>query len=87
MDISSQYDNEHPIITQAREEWPICFALSKIEQISGGAIRRQTIRNLRCQKEIPEKCFARYNDRKVIVQRDPFLDWWNTKLKSNNDQN
>ncbi len=74
-------EKEHPIIRAARKEWPPVFALTKIEQISGSAVCYQTIRNLRVKKCIPEKCFARSGQKKVIVCRDEFLTWWETYLK------
>lgn len=71
---------EHPIITQARTQWPFIFPLSELDKLSGGAHRRRTIHNLRSKGTIPQECFARQGSRKIIVLRDPFLRWWNQQL-------
>lgn len=73
---------DHPVVAAARKEWPIIFAAHDIHEISGGAFALNTIRDLRSKKRIPPKCFARSMGKKVIIHRDNFLDWWNTKLEA-----
>ena len=49
------------IINKAREEWPPIFAATEIDRLSGGALRRRTIANLRCKGEIPENDSEKYS--------------------------
>ena len=67
-------------IEKARREWPPMFALSEIDRLSGGALRRRTIHNLRSKKEIPANCFFMQGSRKVLVARDELLAWWVSQL-------
>lgn len=67
------------IIEQARSEWPIFFALTEIDAMTGNAIRRRTIKNMRSRGEIPEGCFSKIR-RKIIVNRDSFLDWYSSQI-------
>lgn len=76
---------DYPIVASVRKEWPPLFALSKIDRMSGGVFAYSTIRNMRAQKKIPDECFIRYKGKKVVVHRDPFLDWWNTQLEPCNN--
>lgn len=72
--------DDHPIVASLRKELPPVFALSKINELSGGVFAYSTIRNMRAQGKIPQDCFVRYMGKKVVVHRDPLLDWWNTKI-------
>jgi hypothetical protein len=68
------------IISKAREEWPPIFAATEIDRLSGGALRRRTIANLRCKGEIPENIFLK-DGRKLLCLRDELLTWWSRRLR------
>jgi hypothetical protein len=51
----------------------------KTDELTGGAICWGTTQNRRSRGEIPDECFTRSGAR-VLVIRDPFLDWWATTL-------
>jgi hypothetical protein len=67
------------IIDQLRNELPSIFAGPSVEELTGGAINWGTVQNKRSRREIPDECFVRSGTR-VLVLRDPFLNWWATTL-------
>jgi hypothetical protein len=67
------------IIAELRSALPPVFLGSKISDLTGHAIAWGTVQNKRSRREIPDACFARSGSR-VLVLRDPFLDWWETTL-------
>lgn len=69
----------HGIIDELRAALPPIFAGTSVGELTGGAIHWATIQNKRSRREIPEECFIRSGPR-VLVRRDPFLDWWGTTL-------
>jgi hypothetical protein len=68
------------VIDKLRQVLPPVFAGTSLDELTGGAIHWPTIQNRRCGKEIPDECFVRSGNR-VLVIRDPFLDWWGTTLR------
>lgn len=68
-----------PVVDTLRDSLPPIFAGPKIDNLTGGALRWRTIQNKRSRREIPDTCFVRSGPR-VLVCRDPFLDWWATTL-------
>jgi hypothetical protein len=68
-----------PIIEQLRAELPAVFAGTSIGELTGNAVNWGTIQNHRSQQKIPDECFLRSGTR-VLVVRDPFLNWWATTL-------
>ena len=69
------------IIEKFRKEWPAAFAATKIDELSGDGLKRRTLANLRCKREIPEEVFLRHG-RKLLIIRDELLDWWANKLST-----
>jgi hypothetical protein len=67
------------LIEQLRQELPSVFAGTSVAELTGGAINWGTIQNKRSRREIPDQCFVRSGTR-VLVLRDPFLDWWGATL-------
>lgn len=67
------------VIEELRAALPPIFAGTSIDELTGGAIHWPTIQNKRSRREIPDECFVRSGPR-VLVRRDPFLDWWGTTL-------
>ena len=68
------------IIDQLRKALPPIFLGSASDELTGGAICWGTIQNKRSRREIPSECFVRSGPR-VLVVRDPFLDWWGATLR------
>jgi hypothetical protein len=69
----------YDLIEDLREALPVVWAGPRTDDLTGGAIHWPTIQNERSRRKIPEECFARSGNR-VLVIRDPFLDWWATTL-------
>ena len=67
------------IIDELRATLPPVWLGTRTNELTGGAICWGTIQNRRSRHEIPDECFARSGSR-VLVIRDPFLDWWASTL-------
>ena len=77
------------LIEQLRAYLPPMFAGTELDKLTGKAIRWRTIQNRRAnqslppEKKIPDECFIRSGNRKTIIVRDPFLDWWKSEISHN----
>jgi hypothetical protein len=69
----------HSIIDDLRAALPPVWLGTRTDELTGGAICWGTTQNRRSRGEIPDECFARSGTR-VLVIRDPFLEWWATTL-------
>jgi len=67
------------IIRELKASLPPVFAGHALDELTGQAIRWRTVQNLRALRQIPAGCFVNAG-RRVLVRRDPFLDWWGTRL-------
>ena len=67
------------VIDELRKTLPPVFAGTSLDELTGGAIHWPTIQNRRALRQIPDDCFVRSGTR-VLVLRDPFLNWWGTTL-------
>ncbi len=82
MSPSEQVDD---VIERMRKECPPIFTGPSLTERSGGVFNWGTIQNRRSAgktdptKKIPDECF-RYMGKRVLVVRDPFLDWAATTL-------
>ncbi|EHJ49504.1 hypothetical protein DFW101_3508 [Solidesulfovibrio carbinoliphilus subsp. oakridgensis] len=72
--------NTQMAVEELRGLLPPIFAGQSIDELTGGAIIWRTILNARARKEVPVSCFVK-SGRKVLVKRDPFLDWWRATLR------
>ena len=69
------------VISEYRQKLPPAFAGVSLDQLTGDALRWRTIQNLKCRGEIPTECFVRQGGKKLLIVRDPFLDWWASQLE------
>jgi hypothetical protein len=67
------------VIDELRQTLPPVFAGTSLDELTGGAIHWPTVQNRRALRQIPDDCFVRSGTR-VLVLRDPFLNWWGTTL-------
>ena len=67
------------ILEELRKALPPVFAGTSLGELTGGAVHWPTIQNRRALRQIPDDCFVRSGTR-VLVLRDPFLNWWGTTL-------
>lgn len=76
------------LLDQLKEHIPPLFAAKELDRLTGNALRWRTIQNIRANKtlsedqKIPEDCFMKYRDKKILIRRDPFLNWWITQLST-----
>ncbi len=74
------------LIRQMKEYLPPVFAATKLDELTGNAIRWATIQNQRSKSrtagnyDIPVECFLNDGSRKIIIVRDPFLEWWSDRI-------
>jgi hypothetical protein len=73
------HDELDAAIDELRDALPPIFLGSRINKLTGDAINWGTIQNKRSKGQIPDGCFLRSGVR-VLVRRDPFLNWWRTTL-------
>jgi hypothetical protein len=76
----TEFDALQHVIDELRQTLPPVFAGTSLDQLTGGAIHWPTIQNRRTLRQIPSECFVRSGTR-VLVLRDPFLNWWATTLR------
>src|SRR4030088_571915 len=74
------------VVEELRQTLPPVFAGKSIDGLTGGAIHWPTIQNRRALRQIPDECFCRSGPR-VLVVRDPFLDWWSGTLRPARETN
>jgi hypothetical protein len=67
------------VVDELRKTLPPIFAGTSLNELTGDAIHWPTIQNRRALRQIPDECFVRSGAR-VLVVRDPFLDWWSGTL-------
>lgn len=74
------------LIQQLKDHLPPLFAGSELDRLTGNSLRWRTIQNIRTcrdypsEKRIPANCFLKSGDRKLLIVRDPFLEWWMAQL-------
>jgi hypothetical protein len=83
--VAMQGDEMQVVVEELRETLPPVFAGSSLGKLTGDAINWPTIQNKRALREIPDECFIRSRaggrgPGRILVRRDPFLDWWRTTL-------
>lgn len=70
------------IIEQLQKSMPAIFAATELDRLTGGAIKWVTLQNKRASKTIPQSakppqnCFKMDGLRKVLILRDPLIEWW-----------
>jgi hypothetical protein len=69
------------VVAKLRETLQPVFLGSKIGELTGYSIAWGTVQNKRSRREIPneDEIFIRSGNRLLVV-RDPFLDWWSSTL-------
>jgi len=60
---------------------PPVFAGTSLDGLTGEGYRWRTLQNEKSRGETPTGMFLRHGGRKLIVDRDRFLDYWQSKLR------
>ena len=63
------------LIEQFAKNLPESFPGTNIDALTNKVLRWRTIQNRRSRGEIPSECFVKVSARKVVIIRDPFLNW------------
>jgi len=69
------------VIEELRAALAPVVAGQSLDELTGNSIHWPTVQNARSRREVPSECFI-YAGRKVLVVRDPFLEWWRTTLRT-----
>lgn len=78
------------MIDQLSKIMPPIFPASRLDELTGNAVRWSTLQNRRgknCGKNNqipPSECFLYDGARKVLIVRDVFLKWWIGTLQTVN---
>lgn len=76
------------LVIEFKKTMPPVFAATKLDYLTGDALRWATLQNRRSEKnkknnKPPEKCFRYDGDRKILIVRDELLAWWFSTLGEN----
>ena len=71
---------------------PEFFLATQVDTLTDGLIRWRTIQNLRSKARrgdlaIPEGIFANVSPRKIMIHRDPFLRWVDSRATTSTKEN
>ena len=69
------------LIEKLKQELPIIFAGTMLDEFTGHGYKWRTLQNEKALGLVPDDVFLRSGNRKLLVVRDPFLKYWATKLK------
>jgi len=69
------------LIDELREELPPIWERPRTTQLTGGVVNSRTLANRMSQSEGPSGTFKM--GRKVIIAREPFLEWFSQLIKPN----
>lgn len=75
-------DDIHAVLQQLRETMPPLFAGSALDQLTAGGYRWRSLQNEKSLGTAPADMFIRSGNRKLLVIRDKFLEFWKSKLSS-----
>lgn len=70
-----------PALQKLQEGMPPIIAGTELDRFTGGAYRWRTLQNQKSLGEAPEDIFLRSGSRKLLVVRDAFLAYWQSKIQ------
>ena len=68
-------------LQKLRETMPPAFAGTSLDRLTGDGYKWRTLQNEKCRGETPPGMFLRHGSRKLVVDRDRFLNYWQSKLR------
>ena len=69
-----------PPLEQLRHSLPPVFAGTALDRLTGEGYRWRTLQNEKSRGETPPDMFLKQGSRKLLVDRDRFLAYWQSKL-------
>ena len=67
-------------LTKLQQTMPPIFAGSSLDDFTGRGYRWRTLQNEKSRGEAPAEMFLKQGSRKLLVDRDRFLTYWQSKL-------
>ena len=68
-------------LSKLKAEMPAAFAGTELDRYTGRGYRWRTLQNEKCRGEVPADVFLRVGGRKLLVDRDRFLEHWQRKIQ------
>lgn len=68
-------------LAKLRDTLPPVFAGTSLDRLTGNGYRWRSLQNERCRGDAPKEMFLKMGVRKVLVDRDLFLAYWESKLQ------
>ena len=68
-------------LTKLRDTMPPIFAGTSLDERTGEGYRWRTLQNEKSRGEAPADMFLKQGSRKLLVDRDRFLAYWQSKLR------
>lgn len=68
-------------LIKLRQEMPAVFAGTSLDEFTGKAYRWRSLQNEKSRGQAPADMFIRQGARKLLLDRDKFLIYWQSKLK------
>jgi hypothetical protein len=85
-DTPSKTPNPKPLcqaLLKLKSTMPPIFAGTALDRLTGQAYRWRTLQNQKSRGDAPADMFLRHGSRKLLVDRDRFLEYWQQKLTAN----
>ncbi len=70
-----------PALEQLKNTMPPVFAGTELTNFTGKAYQWRTLQNEKALGKVPPEVFLRSGGRKLLVVRDPFLAFWQSKIQ------
>jgi hypothetical protein len=67
-------------LSKLRDTMPVIFAGTELDGMTGGGYRWRSLQNEKSRGDAPAEMFLRHGSRKLLVDRDRFLSYWQSKL-------
>jgi hypothetical protein len=67
-------------LRKVKKEMPAVIAGTCLDKMTGGGYRWRTLQNEKSRGEAPSDIFLRQGKRKLLVDRDKFLAYWQSKI-------
>jgi hypothetical protein len=63
-----------------QQKWPAVFRGTELDRMTGNAYRWRNLQNQKARGEVPAEVFLRSGGRDLLVVRDQFLRYWQSKI-------
>ena len=67
-------------LRKLRDTLPPVFAGTSLNHLTGDGYRWRSLQNEKSRGEAPAEMFLKHGSRKLLLDRDRFLEYWQSKL-------